>query len=172
MQLGKKVVLLSAMVVGTAQARGVTPYLPLNLARDIERDIERVLILGDQAFLTRPIAAATVLKALPAACVREPRTCQRVRRYLNRYMQRLGVTELSIGVHDGDNRPVENAYGRSADSAWSTVSIRVTQTGTPASRRRVTSIARFSSMLAMTRSGFMAMIARQSGFFVPRIRST
>jgi hypothetical protein len=112
-------ILFSVMFASGAQARGVTPYLPLNLARDIERDIERVLILGDQAFLTRPIPAATVLQALPAACQRDRATCKRVRAYLQRHMHRLGVTELSAAVHDGDARVVENAHGRFGDSAWS-----------------------------------------------------
>ncbi len=52
----------------------------------------------------------------------------------------------------------------------STDRIRVTQTGTPASRRRRTSSSRFSSWLATTRSGARAMIAAVSGFLVPRIR--
>ena len=42
-----------------AFATGVTPYLPLNLEPEIESQIERVLILGNQPVLTRPIAAAT-----------------------------------------------------------------------------------------------------------------
>ena len=61
-------------------ARGVTPYLPLNLEPEIESQIERVLILADKPVMTRPIAAATVLDALPKACHIDQGLCQRVRR--------------------------------------------------------------------------------------------
>ncbi len=45
----------------TALARGVTPYLPLNLDPEVERQVERVLILADKPVMTRPIPAATVI---------------------------------------------------------------------------------------------------------------
>ncbi|HWS67278.1 MAG TPA: hypothetical protein VN325_31305, partial [Steroidobacteraceae bacterium] len=48
-----------------AHARGVTPYLPLNLDPEVERQVERVLILGGKPVMTRPIPAAVVLDALP-----------------------------------------------------------------------------------------------------------
>ncbi|HEX5207881.1 MAG TPA: hypothetical protein VFW10_08855, partial [Steroidobacteraceae bacterium] len=60
--------LLAASMVasqGVAYALGVTPYLPLNLDPDVEAQVERVLILGDEPVMTRPIPAALVLEALP-----------------------------------------------------------------------------------------------------------
>ena len=66
-----------------AAARGASPYLPLNLSPEIERQIERVLILADRPITSRPIAAATVLDALPAACRIDAALCTRVRRYLD-----------------------------------------------------------------------------------------
>ena len=59
---------LALVVAAPAHARGVSPYLPVDLSPEIERKIERVLVLGEQPALTRPIAAATVLDALPRAC--------------------------------------------------------------------------------------------------------
>ena len=47
-------------------ARGASPYLPLDLEPEIERQIERVLILADEPLLTRPIAAATSPIMVPA----------------------------------------------------------------------------------------------------------
>jgi len=52
--------------------------LPLNLEPEIEAQIERVLILADQPVMRRPIAAATVLDALPKACKVDPALCERV----------------------------------------------------------------------------------------------
>jgi hypothetical protein len=60
--------LLTCLLPARGWASGVSPYLPLNLAPEIEREIERLLILADKPVITRPIAAATVLDALPAEC--------------------------------------------------------------------------------------------------------
>lgn len=105
----------------TATARGVTPYLPLNLAPDIERQIERVLVLGGKPVIRRPIAAALVLDALPAACKRDPVLCEHVRRYLHGYMDSSGVTSLrpKAAIATGVSSAVlPNQRGQSVDSAW------------------------------------------------------
>lgn len=103
-----------------AWARGVSPYLPLNLAPEIERQIEQVLILADKPVMSRPIHAATVLDALPAACKSDPALCKRVRRYLNRYMEKLSLGNASaeIAVASGDSQPLANRHGMYSDSAW------------------------------------------------------
>ena len=63
--------LVLAMLAAVAQARGVSPYLPVDISPEIERKIERVLILAEQPALKKPFAAATVLDALPRACERD-----------------------------------------------------------------------------------------------------
>lgn len=103
-----------------ALARGASPYLPLNMAPQIERQIERVLILADKPILSRPIAAATVLDALPAACRHDAVLCKRVRRYLNRYMDSLGLTHMGVeaAAADGAIVSIPNQRGMLTDSAW------------------------------------------------------
>jgi Capsule assembly protein Wzi len=81
-----------------AGASGASPYLPLNLSPEIERQVERVLVLGGHAVLTRPVPIATVLEALPKACKRDAVLCRQVKRYLNRYFGQYGVTEGSVEV--------------------------------------------------------------------------
>jgi hypothetical protein len=105
---------------GDALARGVTPYLPVNLEPEIERQIERVLILGDQPVLQRPIAAATVLEALPRACEIDAVTCVAVRRYLSRFMSTSGITHLSVqgASASGEQITLPNQYGERSDSSW------------------------------------------------------
>jgi hypothetical protein len=109
-----------ALLSHVAGARGVSPYLPLNLAPEIERQIERVMILADRPIMSRPIAAATVLDALPQACRIDPVLCQQVRLYLQRYMTKIGIDHASIegAVADGSTTPVPNRYGMANDSAW------------------------------------------------------
>ena len=82
---------ISFLPLAAAAASGVSPYLPLNMSPEMERQIERVLILADRPVMSRPIAAARVLDALPAACKVDERLCRSVGRYLERYARRLGV---------------------------------------------------------------------------------
>jgi len=113
----------SCLLLGSAttlHARGVTPYLPLHLSPEIERDIERVLILGGSPVLTRPIAAARVLDALPAACQRDAKLCGRVRQFLARYMEASGAPHASaeLSAASQNSRALSNRHGTPLDSPW------------------------------------------------------
>jgi hypothetical protein len=96
-----------------AGARGVSPYLPLNLEPEVEAQIERVLILAGKPVMHRPIAAATVLDALPKACAVDAVLCERVRRYLDRYTPRAAVTNVSLegSATHGSDVTLPNSYG-------------------------------------------------------------
>ena len=108
------------LVAGPLQARGVSPYLPLNLDPEVEREIERVLILGDKPVMTRPIPAAVVLDALPKACAVDPVLCRRVRRFLDNYMHLSGVGFASYGASassgPGAATVAPNQHGEPYDS--------------------------------------------------------
>ncbi|MGH8298159.1 MAG: capsule assembly Wzi family protein [Steroidobacteraceae bacterium] len=120
----KKALLVAATWIasqGAAHALGVTPYLPLNLDPDIENQVERVLILGDEPVMTRPIPAALVLDALPKACKVDRPLCESVRRYLNRYMHTTGVefTSVSAAATSGSSNTVlPNQHGEKAQSPY------------------------------------------------------
>ncbi len=104
-----------------AAARGVSPYLPLGMSPDMDRKIQRVLVLGGRTVMRRPIPAAVVLEALPRACVRDQVLCSEVRTYLQRYMGRAGVTHARVtgAVVDGDSKSTQpNAHGVGVDEAW------------------------------------------------------
>ncbi|MFL6551581.1 MAG: hypothetical protein ACJ8OJ_23035, partial [Povalibacter sp.] len=106
---------------GISAARGVSPYLPLNLSPEIERQIERVLILAGKPVMSRPIAAATVLDALPAACERDRELCKAVEGYLRLYMHSYGILSVrpEIAATNGDSTaPIPNRHGQSVDSSW------------------------------------------------------
>jgi hypothetical protein len=102
-------------------ARGVSPYLPLNLDPELEREVERVLILGDKPVMTRPIPAAAVLDALPKACAVDPLLCRRVRRALKAYMQDSALEFASVegSAVNGDSKLViPNLHGQTEQSQW------------------------------------------------------
>jgi hypothetical protein len=103
-----------------AGARGASPYLPLDQSPDIERKIERVMILAGQPVLTRPLAAATVLDALPAACERDAVLCADVRRYLNGLMRTAGIAHgsLAAGAAGDEAVVLPNRHGMTSDSRY------------------------------------------------------
>jgi hypothetical protein len=106
---------------GIVAARGVSPYLPLNMSPEIERQIEQVLIFAGQPVVRRPIPAAMVLDALPAACEVDEALCRRVRNYLNAYMGRYAVTHASIeaAATEDSGRTRPNSRGMSSEDEWS-----------------------------------------------------
>jgi hypothetical protein len=110
---------LAAMPV-LVTARGVSPYLPLNLDPEVERQIERVLILGDKPMLRRPIPAAVVLDALPKACKVDAVLCEHVQKYLERYMRNTGLEFLSIeaSAGTGSDLVMPNAHGQTEQSRY------------------------------------------------------
>ncbi|HTC14809.1 MAG TPA: capsule assembly Wzi family protein [Steroidobacteraceae bacterium] len=121
----KRIALLSGVLLvlsaAEAQARGVTPYLPLNLDPEIEREVERVLILGDKPVMTRPIPAAVVLDALPQACKVDAPLCERVRKFLRNYMKGMGIGFASLegSVASGGSDPImPNQHGETTDSRY------------------------------------------------------
>jgi hypothetical protein len=111
---------LAAAHVSGLYARGVSPYLPLNLDPEVEHQIERVLILAGKPVMTRPIPAATVFDALPKACEIDAVLCERVRKFLNNYMHNTGVEFASIegAVTNGSNPVLPNQHGMSAQSPF------------------------------------------------------
>lgn len=124
--LKKRIIVLLSLisffgVVGSAVGRGVSPYLPLNLSPDIERQIERVLVLAGKPVVRRPIPAAVVLDALPAACAIDLMLCERVENYLKLYQRNAGITLLQgqvSGYSGTASRVIANAHGLAAGDSW------------------------------------------------------
>src|SRR5262249_41732807 len=119
----KKALVAAAMLpclMSAAFGRGVSPYLPLNLDPEMEAQVERLLLLADKPILTRPIAAATVLDALPSACRVDKKFCDEARRYLARYTHESGATSASLEIagSSGPRTSLPNRHGETTDSSW------------------------------------------------------
>src|ERR1700677_2327105 len=118
---GLRTGLVFVIACPAALAGGVSAYLPLNLEPEMERQIERVLILADEPILKRPIAVELVRLALPQACKVDKPLCHRVERYLERYSRDYALTHASItgsATHDKDAGVVPNEYGLPITSHW------------------------------------------------------
>ncbi|MCB1624061.1 MAG: hypothetical protein KDI32_05710 [Pseudomonadales bacterium] len=111
---------ITALLSTLAAARGVTPYLPLDLEPEMQRLVERALILADRPILSRPIAAATVRDALPLACQRDRPLCERVARYLARLAPDMSLDQFSaeIATESGDEIILANRHGLPSTSTW------------------------------------------------------
>ena len=106
---------------GTATAGGVTAYLPMNLEPEIERQVERVLILADEPILKRPFSVELVKLALPQACQVDKPLCTRVGKYLERYSHDYAVSHASATgsvAHAKDGVALPNQHGMPADSDY------------------------------------------------------
>ncbi len=103
-----------------ALADGVTAYIPLNLEPEMERQIERVLILADEPILKRPFAVGLVQLALPKACERDKALCIKVKKYLERYSKDYAVTHASLtaSASRGADVTVPDQHGLPLDSHY------------------------------------------------------
>jgi hypothetical protein len=111
----------AACALGTAaQADPLSAYLPLNLEPEMERQIERVLILADEPILKRPFPVELVKAALPEACKKDAALCARVRRYLERYSHDYGVTNASAtaAATSGAHVVLPNQHGLTSNDDW------------------------------------------------------
>src|SRR6202030_3787431 len=121
-KVGALVACMLGMVTHAAVAEGVSAYLPLNLEPEMERQVERVLILADEPILKRPIPVALVQYALPKACEVDKSLCERVKRYLQRYSRDYAVTHASatgsITKKGEASDVVPNEHGLPETSHW------------------------------------------------------
>ena len=104
----------------TAWAGALSAYLPLNLEPEMERQIERVLILADEPILKRPYPVELVRAALPAACKRDLALCTRVQHILERYSSDHGITHASAtgSLDHGADVVLPNEHGLTSHSDW------------------------------------------------------
>jgi hypothetical protein len=119
-----KIALLLCLILvlspNASRADGVSAYLPLNLEPEMERQIERVLILADEPILKRPFAVALVELALPKACQADLVLCTRVKDYLQRWSHDYALTHASttVAYTNGASIAVPNSYGLPMQSNW------------------------------------------------------
>ncbi|WP_084429058.1 capsule assembly Wzi family protein [Aliagarivorans marinus] len=105
---------------GAVFAGPVSAYLPVNLAPEMERSVERFLLISDVPVVKRPIAIRAVEDALEIGCERDAGLCAEVKDILARYQSRAGVawaeTELSVSNHD--DMTLFNRRGETTDDWW------------------------------------------------------
>ncbi|HEV7432510.1 MAG TPA: capsule assembly Wzi family protein, partial [Steroidobacteraceae bacterium] len=115
----RALVLLGLLITARAQA-GVSAYLPLSLAPEIESRVERLLVLAGVPVMTRPIRVATVVEALASACRTNKSLCRQVRRDIAPYLAPIQLTGLGVEVAATQSNALTqpNQHGAPMDSSW------------------------------------------------------
>ena len=89
-------------MANTAYSRGVSPYLPLQSAPEIEREVRRLFTMAGMPVLRKPWFAADVEAALKRACSPPDAICTRVQIYLDRYKRAAGFMDASALLKSAD----------------------------------------------------------------------
>jgi len=95
-----------------ASAGGVSPYFPMKLAPEIERQVERLMVMADMPLLIKPFRASDVQRALEKACETPSAVCRQVSDYLDRFKHDAGFTHASASVSYADDDDVFDANQR------------------------------------------------------------
>ncbi|WP_088331096.1 capsule assembly Wzi family protein [Lacimicrobium sp. SS2-24] len=100
-------------------AKGLSPYLPLQLSPEIESQVEKVMALTPGAPLTKPYKAADVLARLPQLQSSHPGLYKKVSRYLERFKRRAGRSHSSLELATGqESKTLPNRRGIDAQSSY------------------------------------------------------
>ncbi len=111
-----------ALLIGISanSQAAISPYLPVNMSPEIERQIERLMQLADVPVYRKPIPASQVQRAIDNGCDKAPDLCWQVKRYLERYKTQFGLTHLSaeVSYSDQSKQVLPNSRGISTDSSF------------------------------------------------------
>lgn len=107
---------------------GVSHYLPLQQSSEIERQVERLLVLADMPVLSRPIAISRVQLAVNKVCQQDLTICREVEGYLQRYESKLNMSHFSVRLIMADAEDIKlanqrgemlnNLYAVNAQAYW------------------------------------------------------
>ena len=111
---------LSPVFCGVASASGISPYLPLKLAPEIETHIEQVMAITPSAPLTKPYKAADLLARISLIKESHPRLYQRLNSYLARYKNNVFLAHASaeLAIDSGEKKFLPNQRGLSTENTY------------------------------------------------------
>ncbi len=112
--------LLLALFASIPAVAGVSAYLPLSLAPEVEARIEQLLALAGVPVMTRPIRVATVVDALSGACASNKSLCRQVRRDLAPYLSPVAITGVGVeaAATQSNSLTQPDQHGAPMDSPW------------------------------------------------------
>lgn len=112
----------ASFIAFPAQAKAVSPYLPLKLSPEIEYKVERLFVLADEPILKRPISVRAVYKALAKLGDQDPALSRAIKHYLKRYNETAAITHASAKLTSTDKldntKTLANNFGRTTGSSY------------------------------------------------------
>ena len=102
-------------------AKGLSPYLPLNMSPEVEAQIEKVVALTPGAPLTRPYKAAEINRRLKLLKDSHPQLVTQLSKYLERYTKPYGLTHagVSLSASSGAEKTIVNRRNLSSETTAS-----------------------------------------------------
>lgn len=100
-------------------AKGVSPYLPLNLAPEVELQLQKLVALTGNVPLSKPYKATELINRLPLIKDNYPILHSRLTAYLKRYTQNFAITHrgITLSTSDENARTLENNRGIEHDTS-------------------------------------------------------
>jgi hypothetical protein len=97
-------VLFVCIFAATASfAKGLSPYLPLNVSPEIELMIEKAFALTQGVPLSKPYKAADLQRSIKQISDTHPQLYQQLKQYLSRFEQVRGITHKSAALSATNN---------------------------------------------------------------------
>ena len=110
-------ILTLCFLVSTVDAKGVSPYLPLNVSPLLDNEIERLATIAGAPNLTKPYSMATISLYLEKVRTAYPHLYSRLKASLRPYYKQRSLTQLSASVKaSDDHRVMPNQRGTFSDS--------------------------------------------------------
>lgn len=108
------------LFAASAVAQGISPYLPLKIAPEVEAHIEKVMALTPSAPLTKPYKATDLMSRLALIKDDHPALYKRLNSYLARYKQKAFVANMSADVagSNDNTKAMPNQRGLTAENQY------------------------------------------------------
>jgi capsule assembly protein Wzi len=98
-------------------AKGVSPYLPINVSPLVENEVNRLATVAGISNLTRPYSLATIFENMEKIKDSHPRLYSRLKTSLAPYTKSVSVTQFSTSIKASqDNHSVANQRGTTTNS--------------------------------------------------------
>ncbi len=110
-------ILVLAGLFATLPVTAGSLYLPVNLSPEIEARVERLFVVANMPIIKRPIPVKQVQIAIDKAQATDPALAASVRRYLDRYSERVFVTHVSVSASASEGANVVLPNQRGYDSS-------------------------------------------------------
>lgn len=113
-------IITTACYFQLAHAKGISPYLPLKLAPEVESQIEKLMAMTSNAPLTKPYKAIDLLSRIEHIKSSHPTLYKRLSSYLKRYQDSAVLSHVSaeLSISNNNDKTLPNQRGNTSKSNY------------------------------------------------------